>query len=399
MASIHRNPGSPFWTASVRLWVAMPDHPHGGFWRRSRRSTGVPVTRPKRDAVLVANEIERASAALKDGVENPQRFFEQTVARLMLAAGVSLGKSVPTWRAWSETWLSGLKCKPRTVLLYRRGVKEFSCHLGARAKCPLNEVTHEDCQAFYDAQRKGGASSATAYLNAKIVRMAMERAVVRGILQGNPARLIHLDASDELSREPFTVEELRAILATVEHEKEWRVAVGFGLLCAMRIGDATARRFDEISEQDGMRCITFLPQKKSRRGKPVTLPLVGELSQLKGRGLITPRLAKLNNPGSAFMRILKRAGVHGRTQKTRAGASRATKSFHSLRHTINTMLLNGGVDVRIRQLVSDHESQAVNAAYSHPALKTMNDALCAIAGAVMQDEGIAEGRQCGSASL
>lgn len=59
------------------------------------------------------------------------------------------------------------------------------------------------------------------------------------------------------------------------------------------------------------------------------------------------------------------------------GAGRATKnkSFHSWRHTINSRLVDAGVDMRVRQLICDHEYATVSAGYTHASLKTMADAI------------------------
>ena len=78
----------------------------------------------------------------------------------------------------------------------------------------------------------------------------------------------------------------------------------------------------------------------------------------------------------APLRILKDAKIKIAVKKgTGDGRNQTDKSFHSWRHTVNSMLANNGVDVRLRQLISDHESQEMNAIYTHPDLEAIKKAL------------------------
>lgn len=48
-----------------------------------------------------------------------------------------------------------------------------------------------------------------------------------------------------------------------------------------------------------------------------------------------------------------------------AGRARSSKSFHSLRHSLNSQLLIAGVDEAVRVQVSGHSDARTNRRYSH----------------------------------
>jgi integrase len=304
--------------------------------------------------------------------------FERRVDSLMRAAGVDVPKKQTTWREFSEKFLDESDAGESSLMKYRGEVGQFTAFLGARAGLDLRDVTHEDIARFYKGIQKSGRSVNTARNTTKTVRAVLHRASLLGFIDTNPAALVRLKSTGaNSSRAPFTRDEIAAILANVEGEK--RIAVLFGLTYGLRAGDATRRRFEEISIQDGIPVISFVPEKKSRAGKMITLPLVGELASLKGKsGFITKSLAHNQHPGRFFNAVMKAAGIDRKTQKA-TGEGRATnaKTFHSLRHTISSWLMDSGADQRMRQLVCDHDDPKMNARYTHGNIVAMSKAITA----------------------
>jgi integrase len=142
----------------------------------------------------------------------------------------------------------------------------------------------------------------------------------------------------------------------------------------MRLGDATRRSYEEI--ENGV--LRFVPEKKSRKARVVSVPLVGELSILRGTGQITPSLSSMTASVASrtFTRLLDRAGItRTTTQKKGKGRGVTDKTFHSWRHTINTLMVDAGVDQRVRQLVCDHDSTKVSNNYTHASIETMAEAI------------------------
>jgi integrase len=98
-------------------------------------------------------------------------------------------------------------------------------------------------------------------------------------------------------------------------------------------------------------------------------PLFAELSQRKTSG----------NGGlsMAFARIMKEAGICGRRSEAKGdkGRARNSLSFHALRHSFNSNLMNAGVDQETRQKLTGHRSKAMNDKYTHVELETLRGAI------------------------
>lgn len=346
---------------------------------RARRSTKIPLDQPKSVARSVANEIERTSneAYSESAAADPRQFFERALGRLLSAANAETVKTV-AWKDWAEQWYSEQAGAEKTLDKYRGALDRFTAFLGARARASLRTITHEDCQGFYKGMVREGLSLATCGQLFKIIRWAFQRAQLHGHIDRNPASLVKMEEGAAYPKKPFTQEEVGKILAHIEahEEDEWRIACLFGLFYGLRLKDAINRSFEEIHDENGIRVLRFVPKKKARKGREISLPLVGELAGLKGQGRITPKLSRMSNPSKVFTRILKDAKIKVVMKKgTGEGRNQTDKSFHSWRHTVNSMLANNGVDVRLRQLISDHESQKMNAIYTHPDLEAIKTAL------------------------
>ena len=373
MSSLIILPNSPYWMARMRVWIFSQDHPDGGFWRQTCRSTKMlHKTTPRKTAQRYADELERIGRELRDQIPD-EVWMKASVAALMRAAGVKGSTRRSTWEKAAQGYIGAKTAKPRSVDSYRSHCQHFADFLGQRHRHDLKSITPEDISEFYHALIKRGLSARSAQQITKTVRSVFHRALHLREIEANPAALFRMSEDATPSgRKPFSPEDINAILAAADDE--WRIACLFGLYYGMRIGDAITRRLDEID--NGV--LRFIPQKKSRTGKVVAVPLVGELATLRGRGQITPALAKLSVSVASrhFSRILDDAGIsRSKTKKKGEGRGITDKTFHSFRHTINSLMVDAGIDQRVRQLVCDHDSTRVSNNYTHASIDTMADAI------------------------
>ena len=374
MASVRKSKTSPYWLADMRIWKAVTGHPCGGYICKTSKSTKVPLTVDRDTAKRAADEMERIGNE-HDAPKMDRITFERRVESLMRAAGVEVPLKRATWKEFSAQFLEDSEAGLSSLVKYRGEVGQFSDFLGARAGHDLRDITHDDISRFFKMIQKSGRSANTARNTTKTVRAVLQRASLLGFIDSNPAALVRLHSGASSSREPFTREEMNRILAAASGEE--RTAILFGLTYGLRAGDACRRKYDEISTQDGVPVIAFIPEKKARAGKLITLPLVGELAELKGKtGFITPSLASNQHPGRFFNKVMEDAEINRKT-KERKGEGRATnaKSFHSLRHTISSWLMDSGADQRMRQLVCDHDDPKMNARYTHGNIVAMSKAI------------------------
>lgn len=374
MASVITVPKSPFWMARMRVWVVAPEYPRGGFWRLTMRSTRLPhKTTPKRAAKAVADEMERTGREARQPEAIDEHWARSRVEAMLRLANVASPRKATSWNAAAAGWLEAKSAKPRSLEKYRNDLAHFTRWLGVRAGHDLRGITADDIVEFRRSLSKSGLAESTVVFTIKAVRSVLRRAVLLRQLDANPAELVSLQRTDGApKRKTFTRGEIAAILAAADDE--WRVACLFGLFYGMRLGDATSRLMSEIS--DGV--LHFVPEKKSRKARVVSVPLVGELTALTGTGPITPRLAKLSASVASrqFSVLLDKAGIT-RTKSKAKGAGRGItdKTFHSWRHTTNSLLVDAGVDQRVRQLICDHDSTKVSNNYTHASLETMAKAI------------------------
>lgn len=373
MSSLIILPNSPYWMARMRVWIFSQDHPDGGFWRQTCRSTKMPhKTTPRKTAQRYADELERIGRELRDQIPD-EVWMKASVAALMRAAGVKGSTRRTTWEKAAQGYIGAKTAKPRSVDSYRSHCQHFADFLGQRARHDLKSITPEDIAEFYHALIKRGLSARSAQQITKTIRAVFTRALHLREIDANPAALFRMSEDATPSgRKPFSTQDISAILAAAD--AEWRIACLFGLNYGMRLGDAIHRSHEEI-EGDVLR---FMPEKKSRRGKVVAVPLIGELNKLRGRGKITPTLDAMSITVASrhFSRLLDRAGVARiKTKKKGEGRGITDKTFHSWRHTINSLMLDAGVDQRVRQLVCDHDSTKVSNNYTHASIQTMAEAI------------------------
>jgi site-specific recombinase XerD len=338
------------------------------------RSTRLPhKTTAKRVAKAVADEMERAGRETRQPDVIDEHWAQSRIEAMLRLANVASPRKSVSWSAAAAGWLEAKSAKPRSLEKYRTDIAHFTRWLGVRAGHDLRGITADDIADFRRSLAESGLAESTVVFTIKAVRSVLRRAVLLRQIDANPAELVSLQRTNGgTSRKTFARDEISAILAAAE--PEWRTACLFGFYYGMRIGDATRRRHEEI--QDSV--LHFVPEKKSRKGVVVSVPLMGELTGLTGKGLITPALASMTASVASrnFIRLLDKAGVTRTISKqTGKGRRQTDKSFHSWRHTTNSLLVDAGVDQRVRQLICDHDSTKVSNNYTHASIETMSKAI------------------------
>ncbi len=117
---------------------------------------------------------------------------------------------------------------------------------------------------------------------------------------------------------------------------------------------------------------------ESKRGKRVVMPMAAQLEDHLQKiastdnisPFITPVLAEKQSGGKtglseAFKRIMGKAGIDPQTVQGQGKRKFSQLSFHSLRHTTNTLLANNGIDQETRMALIGQASKAVNKDYTH----------------------------------
>ena len=367
MASLRRFPRTKYWFACF----TMPDG------RRVQRSTRE-TSRTKAQAK--ANQFE---AAAKERMKARQ--VHRVLADIYRAAH---NEELPdsTARTFFATWLARRKheTKLATWMVYRRRVHVFEQFLGVRADRPLGEIAREDIQRFRDSEVERVAA-ATTNVTIKILRAIFEDARRDNLISDNPAKDVRSLESSPAQRRPFTVEELRAIVAHAD--PEWRSLVHFGLYCGLRLSDIALLTWQNVDwAADEIRLRT------GKTGRVVAIPISSPLRRhieanltagddptapVHPRAYRTVALAgRTGTLSNQFAALLAVAGLaekrthaakdkqapKGSGRRTRRASSQV--SFHSLRHTATSLMKNAGISPAIVQDIIGHDSAEMSAHYT-----------------------------------
>jgi integrase len=306
------------------------------------------------------------------------------------------GQSMPstTVRAYAQGWLAQKKpeAADATYRAYDQVISLLLEFLKERADQDLADITKADLVAFRNHfAGKIGAGRVNFYV--KVLRMFFRAAHRDGYLIENSAAYLETirNRSDE-RRRPFTLEEIRALLAIAD--PEWQSLIRLGLYTGQRLADLALLTWSNVDLQRSE--IRLTARKTGRR---LTIPIAGPLREhlvscagnddpagpLHRRAFTTlqkdDRAASLSNQ---FVSLLAQAGLReNQTHKSRgigrSAKRRASKlSFHSLRHTAVSLLKEAGIPQATVQELIGHDSEQMSALYTHVGREALEKAAAAL---------------------
>lgn len=412
MASVFKRAGSKFWYAAYR--VPTTDSEGRRRWKLERIVTKHTDQKKARKAAdLLEEEGLRAAGAGDDGSKRILAILREAVdlavqKRLTIELGreflrkiveEATGEILKVWtiREWLYEWLEQKRStsKTATITRYKHSIEAFVEFLGEKAEWNLDHLTVKQLRTFRDKLHGEGRTAKTCNGYTKDLKAALSGAVEEGLLKKLPAgTLKDLPEDDSLERETFTIEEISKLVVACPNE-EWRGVVLLGAFGGLRLGDATRLQHSSLDFKEGV--INYLPQKSSRRKKKarIILPMHRDVrsffqkQQSDKKGDCFPSLAQVSIGGNGglstqFVKIMAAAKV-GRGQSKapaegKAGRRNHGRSFHSLRHTFNSMMLNKGVAQEIRMKIVGHADAETNAGYSHAELQSLRAAVDLVPG-------------------
>ena len=269
-----------------------------------------------------------------------------------------------------------------TKKFYCKTVEKLLEYFGERADQPITEVTRGDLVRFRNKLAKQ-INPSTVNHDLVAVKMIFKAARALGRISEDPAEFVkpirEFDDPHEEKRRPFTIAELRTLLAVADDE--WKSMIRIGLYTAARLSDVATLRWSSIDIERGE--LRFTARKTS---KTTFLPIAGPLqnhimglpSSDNPEDFLHPRAAEIfirRNESAVLSRqfgdLLKQAGlrpVKVRSPKA-AGSSKRCRanalSFHSLRHTAVSLLKDAGIPMATVLEIVGHSDAQTNAAYTH----------------------------------
>lgn len=329
------------------------------------------------------------------GMYQGRRISAGQARSIALRVGVELAREeaqeyraadATTMRELCRTMMSG-KLGRVSVATYenaRGDYKRFLGWLGRRADEPARLVTRADMKAWI-AARRAVVRHETVRKELRAIRAAFEWAVDAEMMEKNPCAGLRIppDTKEErVVHEAFTLEEVRVLLAKLPDE--WASAVR----CCMgtygqRLGDILGLRW-EAFDWEGRKVHMVTGKTARELHQPMQEDFYAwareryEAAQAQGGEAavwVHPRLRLLSNPSSEFTQLMRLHGI-GLRGKGLGGSRRAwhSKTFHSLRATVATLLQASGVSQGLAMELVGHASAAVHAAYIRPTAEQLRDA-------------------------
>lgn len=353
------------------FWIAQFNAPDGS---RKRRSTRVPVDggcfdgemlskkQAKSRALMVAFEIAKE---VEQEVDQQKNVSVRELCRLMLDG--KLGR------------VSVATCKNA-----RADYALFCDWLGKRADAPARLVKRSDVLAWV-AFRRTQVRANTCKKALTALRSAFAWAVDAELIDSNPFLNVRVqpDTRDEkVVHEAFTLGEIRLLLEKLP--EEWAAAVRCCIgTYGQRLRDVITLKWDQFDwDARVVRIVTG----KTRR--VLSQPMMKDFydwafarfqaaSESGGDAAVwvMPRLRLHSNPSPEFTQLVRLHGIGLRGEH--AGGSRRvwhSKTFHSLRASVATMLQAAGVSQGLAMELVGHESEAVHAVYIRPSMEQLWDA-------------------------
>jgi integrase len=359
MASIHRRPDSKYWHAAY----------FGPDGRRILRST---KQSDHQKALAVALEYERASKLARRG-ELVEAQAREVLKDIMKRADIGETLQNASIQSHFDGWVASKKARKSeaTGERYSMAIKSFLKSLGKRAALPLTSLMARDVEKFLDARTAEGLSPATVSLDVKIVSGALNAARRLGLIPTNPAEAVELPEVEGTERRTFTPEEVKLLVK--EAEGEWKLLIPLAYYTAARLGDCCRMQWDGLDFAG-----ETLTYTQSKTGKKVTVPLhpdlLARLNKLAGTDkpevFIMPQLASQRVSGRRglsedFKKIMRKAGLDLQTVKGTGKRMFSRRTFHSLRHTSCSEMVNKGVSAEVRMGVTGHKSAREHQKYTH----------------------------------
>lgn len=390
MASLRKFKASRFWFAVYRDAAG----------NQCNRSTKIPVA-GEGDNVRVrgkdAADKQRLAEQIARTYEDMERGHptEQHVQKVLLDIFAKVNKrriEPAVTETFFRAWLGRVKTRRgegRTLVRYERVVERFLDSLGSRRTVQLADILPDDVQAFIDRLAADGKASATVRIEHKILGAVFTDALKQGRIGNNPAAAVSVPASAGESRKPFEWHQVQAILQAAKGD--WKTAVMLGVFTGARLGDCVSMEWRHVDFQNHV--VRFRPSKTKAKGGEIVIPLHADLEahlmalpmpdgENAGKQPLCPELAKVKIGGRSglsrkFKELLGAAGVENEQTRQGGGKGRSLSaySFHSLRHTFNTVLMNQGVSQELRMKLSGHASEAMNSRYSHAEIETLRAAV------------------------
>jgi integrase len=387
MASLRKSPNSSKWIMCFRS-------PDGTQHQVSSKFPAKPAFRNQ--AIHLALELETAAKTKTPAAI--QNFSQQLQAQqlsqkvLGIVGHASTAPQLTKLQEMVERWLEGKRNtkSESTFIRYRQVIREFIQTIGVAAlQLPVSHIQPQHIEAFMADLIAKGQSPSNQRIKVKVLRSFFNRAKALHTITHDPTSPIELPSGIKNTREPFTPDELKALLNVCD--PSWKALVLLGALAGLRLSDASSLTWQNVDPEK--RVITYFPKKKRHLpgAKRIEVPIHHDLLEailnlpVSSNAPASPLFPKWCNKTPAgrkglsmkFNELVAKAGIDSLPLKKQGYRKFQAKTFHSLRHTFVTLMAENNVSQELRRELAGHDSD-VHRIYTHHSTETYRKAIDSI---------------------
>jgi integrase len=312
MAHIQKDPRS-----QQGVWYAAYRRADGS---RAFRST---KTRIRREAQVIADaweaaEREAARGELTRG--RVQEILSETLARVGLGDFERISV-----KSWLKDWLEAKNgtAAASSLKAYSQAVREFLEFLGPQGqRRSLESITERDIERFVRQLVESGRSPVTVNkLVRKYLSAPFEKARKTGKIKYNPVHGTAPLKTETLPKEPFTPEQVSALLRVAQ--PDWQGAILFAYGTGARLGDVANLKWSDLDVANGV--VVF------REGKTNSQAVIGLHPDFLDWLSIYPCPGPLTPDAPLFPSL----------------AGKAVKGEHGLSNTFIKLMEQAGIEKRL----------------------------------------------------
>jgi integrase len=296
-----------------------------------------------------------------------------------VAQGLPVVDERTTVRAYLEHWLQVVEVRPSTLTRYR-GIVERQL-VPALGSVKLAKLTPQAVTRMLSDLQRGGLSARTCHHVRAVLRGALADAARDGLVSRNAASLARSPKVESYHVDPMSPDHARSVLEAVAGS-DLEAPVATALWTGLRQGELLGLRWSDVDLTTRRLSVAVALQRragewhiqptktdKSRRTLSIPAPLVEVLSTHRQR----QREAQLR-AGAAWKAPHGDLVFTGPTGRPVMGATLTHRfhdaqvrggltpvRFHDLRHAAATLMLAGGVDLKVVSELLGHSTIATTA--------------------------------------
>lgn len=367
------------------VWTALWTGPDG---KQVRKSTRVHIKPTPKDGTVTAKQLKQLAQRVADGMEataSGNLTLDLALAAVR-AAATGISTNATTLGEFSRKYLAS-KISQKSYNNNKTAIESLSRLLPGAEALPISKITPAMAED-YITRALDEVSGSTIDRRLEAIGAMFNRAVREKLISENPFRGLRppkWSLNEAREREPFTREELQRILAELPGEWPDMISVCL-LLGGLRLSDVANLTWAAIDSNAGLVRISH-----SKTNKPQTKPLIKPLRQILDRrkansaawsDYVFPyaqlRYAQAGNKSSKlsieFNNLLQEHRIVPPPQEDtrRAGKARRfqPKTFHSLRTTSTTFLLDLGCPPELVRHIVGHDDPAIERAHYYKPTST-----------------------------